>query len=61
MTKPKITAKAKVLNYHYRNTFFHSIKDLTNDLQFGKWWEELDNFNRAYVLKGFTKKRKKHE
>jgi len=53
--KKKITVRAMVLRNHYRTTFIHSLEDLKADSQFGEWWDEMDNFNRTYVLTGRNK------
>jgi len=53
--KRKITVRAMVLRYHYTRTFVHSLNDLLSDLEYGRWWKHMDNYNRAYVLTGRKK------
>ena len=48
----KPSARAMLLNYHYRVTFIHSLQAIKNHPEYGGWWKEMDNFDRAYVLKG---------
>jgi len=52
MTRHKISVRAMVLRFHYTRTFVHSLDDLKNHPVFGKWWDELNNHNRTYVLTG---------
>jgi len=56
--KKQITTKAMILRYQYQKTFFHSLEDLKKDPLYGYMWDNLDNFNRAYVLKGLKGKKK---
>jgi len=50
--KKDITMKAMILNYHYHCVFHHDLDAIRSHKQFGEWWDEMDNTNRAYVLKG---------
>jgi len=58
LKKQIITTRAMILRYQYQKTFFHSLEDLKKDPLYGHMWDNLDNFNRAYVLKGLKKGKK---
>lgn len=50
--KRKPSVRAMFLNYHYQYTFIHSLAAIKDHPEYGKWWAEMDNFDRTYVLKG---------
>ena len=50
--KQKPTPKAMVLRYHYTKTFVHDLKAITEHKEYGQWWSDMTNTDRAYVLKG---------
>ena len=55
----KPSSKAMFCRWHYRHTFFHCIQTLMVDDLCGPWWKELDDFDKAYVLKGYNARRRK--
>lgn len=56
----KPSVRAMFLRYHYRFTFFHCLETIKTHDEYGKWWDDMDSFDRAYVLRGkFTRKKKR--
>ena len=57
----KPSVRAMFLRYHYRHTFFHCLGTIRDHEEYGKWWSDMDTFNRAYVLRGKMSRKKKRK
>jgi hypothetical protein len=55
----KPSVRAMFLRYNYVHTFVHSLDAIINHEEYGKWWAEMSNTDRAYVLKGSKTQHKK--
>lgn len=59
MPERKPSIRAMFLRYHYRFKFFHCLTTIKEHEEYSKWWADMDTFDRAYVLRGKAKRRKK--
>lgn len=59
MSNRKPSIRAMFLRYHYRHTFFHCLDTIKAHEEYSKWWANMDTFDRAYVLRGKIKRRRK--